>query len=194
MRVIAIVLVLAVSLVGCTESNGSPAATPPPPRPSSSSAGLGTLPPVPRTLAMDKYLAKACTLLDKADLDVFGFAGQFVVVPGNDPKVPRCEIGGGSGGGALQVQIWPDTQPLQEIYDDRSGTYEFLYAVDLVGMPAVVRAVSARHPGDCEVVVATGKQQGFRLSHRPSLRQGGTIGICGRLATVAETVLTKLGA
>jgi hypothetical protein len=144
---------------------------------------------------MAKYSANPCLLLDKADFDQLGFAGQFVVIPPNKDAAERsCEVGGGSAGGNLRLTVRTDGQPLQEIYDDKSGEFELLHAVDLIGMPAVVRARSTQFPGDCEVVVATGKQQGFRLKHSPAPRTGGTIGICGRLATVAETLLTKLGA
>jgi Protein of unknown function (DUF3558) len=195
MRTLALV-VLAVVLAGCTGTPEPPKTTTEAP-PVSSAAQvptLGTFPPIPRTLNMDKYTANPCTLLDKADFDALGFAGQFVVVPGRQPNEPSCEVGGGSDGGTLQVRLRTDSLPLQQPYEDRSGKYEFIHAVDLVGLPTVVRAVSARFPGDCEVIVATGKQQGLTLDHQPATRKGGTIGICGRLATVAETLLEKLGA
>jgi hypothetical protein len=144
---------------------------------------------------MAKYTANPCLLLDKADFDLLGFAGQFVVIPPNRDEAERsCDVGGGTGGAFMRLTVRTDAQPLQEIYDDKSGKYKFMHAVDLIGMPAVVRAISAQYPGDCQVIVATGRQQGFILDHQPSSRQGGTIGICGRLATVAETLLKKLGA
>ena len=155
---------------------------------------MGSLPPIPRTLDMDKYLSNPCTLLDKADFEALGFAGQFVVIPPSKDAERTCEVGGGSGGGTLHVTLQKDKQPLQEVYDDTSGEFEFRQAADLVGLPMAVRARSVIYPMGCDVIVATGKQQGIRLSHTPSTRQGGTIGICGRLATVAETLLTKLGA
>jgi hypothetical protein len=194
--VLAVVVVLATGCSGSDEPSAPPGQPQPSPSATKQPVVLGAVPPIPRSFDVAKYAANPCDFLDKADFDALGFAGRFTASPpkgADDPK-RLCEVGGGSQGGLLQLTVWTDVQPLQAAYADTSGKYEFTNAVDLAGMPTVVKALSLQHPGACDVIVATGKQQGFTLAHWPSTRQGGTIGICGRLATVAEALLRKLGA
>ncbi|MBE1471759.1 DUF3558 family protein [Kibdelosporangium phytohabitans] len=179
--------VLLALTAGCSDSG----ATPHPPV----TSGAQSMPPVPRSLDAAKYADNLCGLLEKGDLAELGFKGEPSLKPtGPDFSVPSCKAVGGPADGSLDLSLKGDLESLRAAYEDTSGKYGFRHAVELRAFPGVVRSQAVDYPGSCDVLVAIGKQQMLALTSLPGDSRGGAIAICGRLLTLAETLLRKLGA